>query len=73
LKEFTTDFLNLIFGNDDSTSHFWNILLTNQIEYDFEYHIDQDIRKQIPLGGLLFAILHNCNINLQFTEDIKLG
>ena len=65
LNECILDFLNLVFGKSSETDLFWEVLLTNQIIYDyFGYQIEKDKRETISKGALLFAFLYNTKINL---------
>ena len=61
--------MNLIFGSTDETKKFWNKEIHNQIKFDYDFKVNFSTRKDIQNGGLLFAILFNCKINLMLDED----
>ena len=71
--ECVIDFLNLIFGTGIENDLFWDEILDKQIFYDFNYKLNSFKKTDLTLGGLLYAIIHHCNINLKFDKTIQLG
>ena len=65
LVECVVDFLNLIFGSGLEADVFWRDILAKQVHADFQFSLMTVRRTDLIFGGLLFAVMHHCRINLR--------
>ncbi|KAL4486687.1 hypothetical protein ABPG72_022162 [Tetrahymena utriculariae] len=68
VKEAVIDILNLLYGKDDETVKFHEILC-QQIKYDFNYDQSFEI-KQLQRGQLLESICFHCDLNMVYSTDL---
>ncbi|KAL4449083.1 hypothetical protein ABPG74_021075 [Tetrahymena malaccensis] len=68
VKEAVIDILNLLYGKDDETVKFHEILC-QQIKYDFNYDQTIDI-KSLQRGYLLESICFHCDLNMVYSTDL---
>jgi len=72
IGECAIDLLNLVFGKGRESSMFWKEIITPQIQFDYNYDINNFQRNdEISLGGLLHAVVYHCNLKLKFTNQIE--
>ncbi|EAS00471.2 translation initiation factor eIF3 subunit (macronuclear) [Tetrahymena thermophila SB210] len=68
VKEAVIDILNLLYGRDEETIKFHEILY-QQIKYDFNYDQSFEI-KSLQRGQLLESICFHCDLNMVYSTDL---